>query len=881
MHAVKGKPQGESLLRTKLFVPALRPDLIRRQRLVESLQSDWVQSGRFNRRLTLVSAPAGYGKTTLVIQWLSNAEVPAAWVTLEPAENDPIRFLVYIVAALRTVDADIGTGVQAMLQAPQQPPREVILGQLVNELAAYPNCLVLVLDDYHVIQEVAVHEILNFLVEHLPENIHIVLTSREDPPLPLHRLQARRQMQGVRQQDLSFQVEEVIELFRSHLEIELSHQEAELLTRRTEGWITGLQLAALSMRSVSDREEFIRSFTGSNRYILDYLFEEVFETQSQPLKNFLLKTSILDRICSDLADDLTQQDDSQTILEKLEQSNFFIIPLDMSRRWYRYHRLFADLLQHRLQQSSYNADELHEKASRWYADHEFEEEAIEHALAGGHWNLAGELIEAASQEHLQKGELSTLLRWYRRVPEEVILSRPDWALSYAWPLILIGQVQEADRVLARLKRMPVPEGHVLHGHIAAAEAYLRRSTGDLDQTVEHTKSALKLLPESDVETRGPLLVNLGLIIWHQGELNEARQALEDALSIASIGHNQYLHHTALLFMARSLASGGHFRQASSYLEQAEKIGDRVPTAILSFCDMAEIHFLQGRLDQAWQHLEKARKISEAVGNQEFMCACWILQALFHLSLQDPEAAYTALEPALVISQSEGFPPLTLARVMACRVQTAIAQGEIKLARQIYDQIPVPHDAGTFTRFLDLNQARLLLAEGKLPQAGRYLQKTLDLAEHKGWGYGLHLIHILLAAAAEEREDAIRHLQSAFQIGQPEGLVRTYISQKEKLTPLLHEAARRGIEVDYVGRILETMDTVSRQPGLIDGIYEPLSDRELEVLRLVAAGLSNRKIAAELVISLGTAKSHLHHIFGKLDVTRRTQAVAKARELGLI
>jgi LuxR family maltose regulon positive regulatory protein len=469
----KGKDErDDALLRTKLFIPTPRNDLIRRQRLIDLLQSDLQQDGGFTRKLTLISAPAGYGKTTLASQWLAEADLPIAWLTLEASENDPTRFLTYIIAALQTVSSQIAGSVQAMLQAPQRPQQEIILTALINELAAHEGSMLLVLDDYHVIQSHPNHEVLNYLVEHLPPNIHLVITSREDPPLALHRLQARRQMLGIRQAELSFDVDEAVTYFQIVSDVVLTPQQANRLTKRTEGWVTGLQLAALSMKSAPDQEIFIESFSGSNRYILDYLFEEVFEGQPDEIKSFLLRTAILNRICADLADTITGRSDSQAILERFEHANFFIVPLDQSREWYRYHRLLIDLLRHRLSSTSIKLEELHERASRWYAAHGYLEEAIEHAIDGEHWTLACETIEEASDNRLRKGEIGTLLSWCRRVPEEVLLEHPDWALTYAWPLILIGEVDEADRILEHLKQTDLPSDSELRGQIAAAEAFL-------------------------------------------------------------------------------------------------------------------------------------------------------------------------------------------------------------------------------------------------------------------------------------------------------------------------------------------------------------------------------------------------------------------------
>jgi LuxR family maltose regulon positive regulatory protein len=693
MGSEKGKDErSDALLRTKLFIPTPRNDLIRRQRLIDLLQSDLQQEKEFTRKLTLISAPAGYGKTTLASQWLAEADLPVAWLTLEASENDPTRFLAYIVAALQTVSSQIAGSVQAMLQAPQRPPQELILTALINELAAHERSILLVLDDYHVIQSPPNHEALNYLVEHLPPNIHLVITTREDPPLTLHRLQARRQMLDVRQAELSFEVDETVTYFQMVSDVDLTPRQADKLTKRTEGWVTGLQLAALSMRSSPDQETFIESFTGSNRYILDYLFEEVFDQQTEEMESFLLQTAILNRICADLADTITERSDSQTTLEQLDQTNFFIVPLDQSREWYRYHRLFIDLLRHRLSRTSIKLEELHERASRWYATHGYLEEAIEHALTGEHWDQAGEYINEVGEGSLNRGDITTLLTWCRRMPDEVLLGRPDWALTYAWPLILIGETEEADRVLQHLKQMVPAGSDALQGEIAAAEAFLSRSRGDMAKTIELSKKALSLLPEDDRSSRGNVAVNLGLNAWHLGLLDDAESALKDALADTQATGNHYAHHTALVFMARTIASRGDLKEAVQIVESALQMGNRIPTAVIAHCDIAAIHFERNQLDSAWKHQEQATAIAEAIHNMEFKSACCVQRALFHLGLNQVEEAKAALEPALIFSRTQDTPPLTLARINSCQVQLALANGDLQTARETLASIPLPHDA---------------------------------------------------------------------------------------------------------------------------------------------------------------------------------------------
>jgi len=874
--------RGEPLLQTKLFAPVLRGDAVPRPHLVEKLSAGLFENGVYSRKLTLFSAPAGYGKTTLASQWVNDVGIPVAWLLLEASENDAIRFLSYLIAAVQIVAPQTGHVTQAMLRAPQRPQHDVLLTPLINELASLEQPVLVVLDDYHVIQSQSVHELLNYFLEHMPSNVHLVLTSREDPPLPLHRMQARQQMLGIRQSELSFSVAEVERFFNQTSGVKLTGEQAARLTRRTEGWITGLQLAALSMSSAPDRQAFIDSFTGSNRFILDYLFEEVFILQPDRVKSFLLQTAILDRLCADLAEAVTGSPGAQSLLEELERANFFIIPLDQNRWWYRYHRLFGDLLRHRLGQSGIDIRALHERAGNWYAERGLFEEAIEHGLLGEHWSMASGWIAAEGDACLRRGEIFTLLNWWRRVPEATILQRPDWALSYAWGLILAGEMEPAVQLLDRARHIPGAESNTIAGEIAAAEAYVSRARGDVDQTIELSRRALELLPEEDIAARGTVALNLGLTTWHVGRLDEAQAALELAFDHTSASSNTFGAQTALLFLARTLGAQAQFNAALEYYKQALDLGEKVPTAALVLTDLAAIDFDRGRTNSAWEYLERAKTIVHATNSTEFLSACAVQEALFHMQYRQFERARSALEPAFSCLEAHEVAPTTQARILACLAQIEINLGELSHAQQTLQQIRFPHDAQTFYRFIDLNTARLLLARGERKQARHALESARARAAAGGWRCALEATSLLQALAAESIEQALEHLRPVVLDLEDEGCVRFFLNEGDQMIPLLREAARHGVAPDFIGRILAAAERSARpgQPADVD-LIEPLTGREIEVVRLLAAGLSNRQIAEQLVISLGTAKAHVHHIFGKLGVSSRTQAATRAHELGLL
>jgi LuxR family maltose regulon positive regulatory protein len=486
------------LLTTKLNIPPVRSGLVPRPRLTERL-NEGVTRMPSPRKLTLVSAPAGFGKTTLVAEWLTHRRAsgdagrPVAWLSLDEEDNDPARFFTYLVAALQTVDPDIGQAAQAMLQAPQPPPPEPLLTSLINDVAATPRPFVLVLDDYHLIHTLPIHRQLAFLLEHQPPQMHLVIASREDPPLPLSRLRARGQAREIRRADLQFTPEETAEFLQQVARQELPPRDVAALQRRTEGWAAGLQLLALSIRGRDDVLQLVRSFTGSHRYVLDYLIEEVFEQQSAEAQDFLLKTAILDRFTAALCDAVTGRNDGRAVLLALDQANLFIVRLDESRQWYRYHRLFADLLRHRLEvASTHELAQLHRRASRWYAANGLPADAVQHALAGSDWERAATLTLDLGESMLKRGEVATLLGWLQALPDEEVCTRPQLCLSYSWALILTSQLDAAEFYLRRAEQA-AEDAPALLGDIAAALAFIARTRGDDRRTIELSRRALSLL----------------------------------------------------------------------------------------------------------------------------------------------------------------------------------------------------------------------------------------------------------------------------------------------------------------------------------------------------------------------------------------------------
>ena len=875
-----------ALLATKICFPLLRGDLVRRPRLVERLNAGLWQGQGFAKKLTLVSAPAGFGKTTLVSEWLHGLDSSAgkapgvrlAWLSLDESDNDPARFLAYLVACLGRVQTGFGTAVLSILQLAQPPPVEIALTALVNELASLPTPFILALDDYHTIHFPPIHQQLTFLLDHQPANLHLVILTREDPLLPVARLRARGQLQEIRQGDLRFSAEEAAELLNARAGLRLEAGDIAALESHTEGWIAGLQLAALSMQGRADPRAFIQSFTGSSRYILDYLMEEVFERQAPEVKEFLLKTCILAQLSGPLCDAVVEKPGSAKQLAGLEGANLFIVPLDPSQTWYRYHHLFSELLRHRLRTDGLPQAELHGRASRWYESQGLLREAVGHALSAEDWGNAARLIGAANTDMLKHGETVTLLDWFSRLPREVACANPGLCLTYAWAALLASRFDLAAPLLEHAEGMAGP-GSVFLGQVASAQAFMARSLRDNVRAIEKSEQALALLPESDIAGRGNIAMNLGLAYWHEGRMREAVPVLAQACELNGRSGNFFGLLTAQIFTARIAAVQGKLHQAAAILEKVIQAGGQVPILCLAHYDLATIAQEWNDLSKATEHLEKGILLARHSGNLEFQQAGILHRSLLAHACGDEAGALANLIEADQLAQN--FPAAVRSRAAAFGVQLALARCDPTLLQQWAGQVQADVDAHSFYRFMGLTEARLLLYRGEKVRAAKRLKKIHTRASAAGWGYGALVVRILQSRAAAAPAEALQFLEEALRLGQPEGFIRSFVDGGRDLIPLLEAAARGGVEPEYTGRILAAMGAGSRKrPVEQSGLIEPLSEREIEVLRLVTAGLSNREIAARLVISPGTAKTHIHNLCGKLGVRNRTEAAMRAKELGM-
>ena len=880
-----------SLLTTKLCIPPVRPELVPRPRLIERLNEG------LHRKLTLVSAPAGFGKTTLLSEWVAGCERSVAWLSLDEGDNDPVRFLAYLIAALQTVEASVGERTLGVLQSPQPPPIEAVLTALINEIAAAAVPLVLVLDDYHVVEEQVIHNALTFLLEHVPPQMHLAIATRADPSLPLARLRGRGQLTELRAADLRFTTEEAAAFLNQVMGLGLCDDDVGALEARAEGWIAGLQMAALSMQGQEDRPAFIAAFTGSHRYVMDYLVEEVFNRRPPHIQEFLLRTSVLDRLSGPLCDALTGQANGQAMLEKLERLNLFTVPLDHHRRWYRYHHLFADLLRDRLRQTQpERVSELHRRASEWYEREGLAVEAFQHALAAGDLERAVRLVEENARNMVQRGKLATLLKWLKALPDEVVRSRPRLCVAYGWALLFTGQagaveprLQDAETALAqrvalRLADSDEQEIAALLGEVALLRLLFARYQEDLPRAIELSQQALEQVGQDDFFARGLVHLNLGVALRRSGDMTGAVQACTEAVRYCRAAGNTMAATIATYNLSRLYGLQGQLRRAAEVCQQVLQSAEKWtgPGLGMLYLGMADVLYEWNKLAAAEQHVREGLALGEPGGYLSLLTNGYILLARVRQACGDAQGARDAIRRLGQAVEQRDLLQTFVEEVAAYRAWSWLMEGDLGAAARWAQTIEPSLDdrLDTLREFQWITLVRVLLAQGRPDDARPLLEHLLHTAEAEGrMGKAIEILALqaLARQACGDAAGALAALQRALVLGEPEGYVRSFVDESTPMATLLRRALSRGMAPHYVRRLLAAF----AEPTVEQPLIEPLTRRELEVLRLIAAGLRNQEIADQLVISLATVKRHITNIYGKLGVSHRTQAVARAQELDLV
>lgn len=892
------------LLETKFHVPRSRSDLVARPRLLNA-----VHQGAANK-LTVVVAPAGFGKTTLLCGWLaieSRADRLAAWVSLDPADNEPAVFWGYVIEALRRLYPGVGARAATLLQSPKAAPVEAMLTTLINEIDALDRDCILVLDDYHLIEAEAIHAGLTYLLHHLPRRMHIAIASRADPPLALPKLRARGELSEIRVEDLRFTSDESAVFLNDVMLLGLARGDAVKLEKRTEGWIAGLKLAALSMRGRPDVGGFVDAFSGDNRYVADYLVEEVLQAESEEVRRFLMATAILDRLSAPLCEAVTGTGEAQALLESLERRNLFLVALDDRREWYRYHHLFAEVLQVLAMRKDREAARLwHRQASAWYEDHASPGEAVHHALSSGDADRAAGLLECSWPEVDRSYSSRKWLESVKSLPEAVVRARPVLTLGYAWGLLNSGELEAAgprlDDVEAWVRPGVDVTGRVITDHrrfqslagdLAAARVYLSQSLGDVPGTLEHAKRALDLIPESDLQRRPTGIALVALAQWGRGDLAAAHATFSEALAGMRASGQMLAAIRGVFVLGDILAARGRLSEARETYQHGlrlatEEVHSAPPETDELNLGLSELYLEWNDLPASLAHLDA---ITRSAGNTAHMGnrLRWMTaMAGIRDARGDREGALELLTDAERHERRDPLPRLRPIPAMKARIR--LAQGRTEDAAQWLKGSKLSAgDALTFLReYEHVTLARILLATSPA-EAGAFLERLCAAAEGGGRLGSVVEIKVLQSLAQHalgDRRGALDVLSQALVLAAPEAFLRVFLYEGPRLRDLLRQATARGLAGEYTRRVLAAFDAppapapvAVMAPKTESG--ETLTARETEILRLIAAGMRNQDIAGHLAISAATVKRHIANAYGKLGAGHRTEALNRANELKLL
>jgi LuxR family maltose regulon positive regulatory protein len=897
------------LLATKLHVPRPRINLVPRAHLVQILHRGVEHS------VTLISAPAGFGKTTVLAQWIAQSGLPVAWLSLEAEDNNPSRFFSYLIAALQTLDAHIGTTALAMLRTPQPLSPEAVLAVLVNDITSRgAEEFILVLDDYHVITADSIQRGMTFLLEHLPPQLHLVLATRIDPPLPLARLRVQGQLTEVRTADLLFSTAEANTFLQEIMGLNLPDEAIATLERRTEGWIVGLQLAALSLQGRTDVSAFLAAFSGSHRYVLDYLSEEVLARQDAAVQQFLLHTSILERLSGQLCDAVTEQQGSQAMLEALERANLFVVALDDERGWYRYHHLFAEVLRRHLQQAEPEVvSVLHRRASTWFEKHALPAEAVQHALAVPDNELAARLIEPLALSATSYGQIDMVLGWLKDLPEVLLRTHPFLCVYYARLLIFTNQLEAAEARLQEAEwaiqaELSTEQAQIIRGYVLAIRAGIVGFSGDIAHAVSLAHQALNFLPETNVYPRTGAIMTTTHAYLVNGDVTETMEhKVVAANELLYTSDNLFAIVSGISALARLHVLQGKLRQAATTYAQVVAVVPQpevlktIFRSVFYYFGLGDLLRERNELDEAERHLAQGMTlVKERLTVDPFVAVLgYTSLARLQQARGNTHGALATLDTLAQVAEQRHFPEHLVAQVTAVRAHLELEQGNLAAAIRWVDtsglstedeDLPYPREA----EYLVL--ARVSIAQAREEPGSVHLLDVLDLldrlqrsAEAKariGSSLEILMLRALALEAQGDRKNALFTLERVLLLAEPEGYIRLFVDEGEPMRALLRHAHAHSRVPAYVADLLRAFreQHVSDLPPPSvrpDSLTEPLTERERDVLRLLLEGASNREIAKRLVLSVNTVKRHVYNLCGKLGVQSRTQAIIRARALNLM
>jgi LuxR family maltose regulon positive regulatory protein len=875
---------------TKLHLPQPKAALVARPRLLDRLRDCQ------HHKLTLISSAAGSGKSTLLSQWARQAEIKVAWLSLDANDNSPLRFLTYFIYALQTIQRDIGGLALELLNAPQHPDIMPLMAGLVNEINTIDHMFVLVFDDYHLIEDKSIHETVSLLLHHLPRQMRLIVAARSDPPLPLAWLRSQGELLEVRSTELRFDPEESALFLNGLMQLDLWSEDVARLIELTEGWVTGLQLAALAVQGRVDKQQLIEQFTGNHRYIFDYLGDEVFDRQPKPVQNFLLRTAVLDRLNSDLCQAVVGEPEAQQMLLYLEKSNLFIIPLDDQQYWFRYHHLFADFLVRR-QRQQLPADQieaLHRRAAAWYEGAGLIEEALQHLLVIKNYERMAQILEQYVSRIWTHGQMPTLRKWLKALPEQWVYSSPRLALSLVSTLIDTQYLDEAERYLRQAEatlNIAEQQGTDLYHEAVAlrcAIAYFRHDAPTALSLVNYLEQNL---PEKNLHLRTFFALNLGSIYAWSGQIDKATTFLREAIRSGQVGENIYLAFLSSGQLGILQMEWGQLYQAHETFQQALGLFKQpLPITGWIYIYLAGLLYEWNDLDAAAAHLATSIELYRLREKLSTLVEAYLLLARLKQSQNEPEAVAGAIEEAITLAQAHPAPAL-LERVLAIQAELALSRGQLDLAEQWSEtQNTAPGEIQQRPYEVGRTLITLSLAQGRPVQALALLEPLLVAAKAEQQISRMIQLMLRQALALQQQEQtgaALTSLAEALRLARPGGYIRTFVDAGPTLAALLRLLLEPNRQVTDLGdrlrgygrKLLAAFPLEDTEPSQSPASL--LTLREIEVLKLIAAGLTNQQIASELIIARGTVKKHIDNLYAKLEAHNRTQAVARARLLKLL
>lgn len=895
------------MLQTKLHIPPAGNNIIHRSGLLTILDNG------LSRKLVLLSAPAGYGKTTVVSDWINQNKIPSVWFSLGYGDNDPVVFLSYIISGIQGIRPAFGQRALQLLSSPSTPSFESVAGMLINEILEIDQNFCLVLDDFHLIKSSEVLKLVTYLLDHLPGNIHIVILTRSDPALSLSKLRSQHQLVELRSSDLSFSANDISVLFNKKLRLGLSSDDVYALETKTEGWIAGLQLTALSIRATEDIAGFIRNLNGDNRYIMDYLMEEVLKIQTDDIKEFLLQTSILEQMSAPLCNAVLNRNDSQQILELLEKNNMFVIPFDDERKWYRYHHLFADLLKQRLKSGGRDSySELHNKATEWFRNNSLPLLAVEHAIETGNLEKAILYLGEVAGTMWENGQHTAILKYGDLLPDEIIRKNADFCLYYAWILIISGRIKKAEPFLMSAKKITmeiINDNHSseevirynkkLLGKISVAFGYLYSQTTDPGKAIDYCRESMQNLGKEDSFWYSWGWYSIGWAEEVNGNVKESIMAFKKALDYAKESGSIYLISTNAYNVAYMEQRMGLYRSAyrrcSDLIKEMKENGnpqftDSEPTYIELFSCMAEIECMRTDFKEALANIEIAYSLSKNLSNSSYKVWVRLIYSLILFGFGDDAGITKLLNETEDIIKQNAISQSARAIYIDMKGKMLLDRQEYETARNFFNEnglapeskITYLEDRGYFSFVL------LLITDLKFKEAEKILSGLQTISLAANWIetlIGVKIVFAVFYKQTGDKEKALASLIEALEYAADENILMPFIYYHDRIKDLLTDVFKIQAtkKTNIPGKLIvrlklaiekrEKHDTVSMASGL--------SSRELDILKLIAEDLANQEIADKLFISFNTVKTHLKNIFLKLDADNRAKAVDKAKRLGLI